>query len=42
MVNDLVKSFRTEEEITDYVKILRLQLEGVIYLKETGKKSWPF
>lgn len=27
MVNDLVESFRREEEITDYVKNLRLQLE---------------
>lgn len=30
MVNDLVKPFRTEEEMIDYVKNLRLQLEGVL------------
>lgn len=42
MVNDLVKSYRNEEEIIDYAKILRLQLGKVIYLKETWKKSWIF
>lgn len=33
MVNDSVKSFRTEEEIIDFVKNWRLQLEGVIYFE---------
>lgn len=32
-----MKSFRREEEIIDYMNNLRLQLEGVIYLKDTGE-----
>lgn len=42
MVNDLVTSSRREEDIIEYVKNLELQLERMIYLKETEnrKKSW--